>query len=166
MQKITPLLWFEGLAEEAAEFYVSIFKDSKIGNVSRYGETGPGAPGSAMMVDFQLDGQHFMALNGGREDGETDGTATLPRGAIALFVTCETQEEVDRLWDALGDGGEIIRCGWLKDKYGFAWNVVPQGLAELLGSSNREKSQRALQAMLQMKKLDINELRRAFDGAA
>jgi predicted 3-demethylubiquinone-9 3-methyltransferase (glyoxalase superfamily) len=163
MQKITPLLWFEGLAEEGAEFYVSIFKDSKIDNVSRYEEGGPGKPGSAMMVEFALEGQDFMALNGGGE-GEADDVPTMPRGSIALFITCETQEEVDRLWDALGDGGEILQCGWLKDKYGFAWNIVPQGLAELLGDPDREKAQRAMQAMLAMKKLDINALRRAFDG--
>jgi predicted 3-demethylubiquinone-9 3-methyltransferase (glyoxalase superfamily) len=164
MQRITPLLWFEGLAEEAAQFYVSIFKDSKIDNVSRYEEGGPGKPGSAMMVEFTLQGQDFMALNGGGTQGDRDGAPAMPRGSIALFITCETQAEVDRLWDALGDGGEMIQCGWLKDKYGFAWNIVPQGLAELLGSPDREKAQRAMQAMLQMKKLDINELRRAFEG--
>jgi predicted 3-demethylubiquinone-9 3-methyltransferase (glyoxalase superfamily) len=165
VQKITPLLWFEGLAEEAAQFYVSIFKDSKIDNVSRYGEAGPGEPGKAMMVEFTLEGQDFMALNGGRNEGEVDGTATLPRGSIALFITCETQAEVDRLWDALGEGGQILECGWLKDKYGFAWNIVPQGLGDLLGDPDREKAQRAMEAMLQMKKLDINELRRAFEGS-
>jgi predicted 3-demethylubiquinone-9 3-methyltransferase (glyoxalase superfamily) len=164
MQKITPLLWFEGLAEEAARFYVSVFKDSKIDDVSRYEEGGPGEPSNAMMVEFTLEGQDFMALNGGRSEGESDGTATLPRGSIALFITCETQAEVDRLWDALGEGGEILECGWLKDKYGFGWNIVPQGLGELLGNPDREKAQRAMQAMLQMKKLDINALRRAFDG--
>jgi predicted 3-demethylubiquinone-9 3-methyltransferase (glyoxalase superfamily) len=165
MQKITPLLWFEGLAEEAAEFYVSIFKNSKIDNVSRYEDAGPGQQGSAMMVEFTLQGQDFMALNGGRSDGEADGAEGIARGSIALFITCETQAEVDRLWDALGEGGEILQCGWLKDRYGFSWNIVPQGLAELLGSPDREKAQRAMQAMLAMKKLDINALRRAFDGA-
>lgn len=165
MQKITPLLWFGGLAEEAAEFYVSIFKDSKIDNVSRYEEGGPGESGSAMMVEFTLQGQDFMALNGGGSEDQAAGAPTMPRGSIALFITCETQAEVDRLWDSLGEGGEILQCGWLKDKYGFTWNIVPQGLAELLGAPDREKAQRAMQAMLAMKKLDINELRRAFDGA-
>ncbi|MGA8099220.1 MAG: VOC family protein [Candidatus Cybelea sp.] len=165
MQKITPLLWFEGLAEEAAEFYVSIFKDSKIDNVSRYEEGGPGEPGSAMMIEFTLQGQDFMALNGGGSEGQAADAPTMPRGSIALFITCETQAEVDRLWDSLGEGGEILQCGWLKDKYGFAWNIVPQGLAELLGAPDHEKAQRAMQAMLAMKKLDINVLRRAFDGA-
>jgi predicted 3-demethylubiquinone-9 3-methyltransferase (glyoxalase superfamily) len=165
VQKITPLLWFEDLAEEAAQFYVSIFKDSKIDNVSRYGEAGPGQPGTAMMVEFTLEGQDFMALNGGRNESEADGTPTIPRGSIALFITCETQAEVDRLWDALGEGGEILQCGWLKDKYGFAWNIVPQGLGDLLGDPDRERAQRAMEAMLQMKKLDINELRRAFEGS-
>ncbi|MGB8909076.1 MAG: VOC family protein [Candidatus Cybelea sp.] len=165
MQKITPLLWFEGLAEEATKFYVSIFNDSKIDNVSRYEEGGPGKPGSAMMVEFTLQGQDFMALNGGTGEAEADHVPTMPRGSIALFITCETQAEVDRLWDALGEGGEILQCGWLKDKYGFAWNIVPRGLAELLGNPDREKAQRAMQAMLAMKKLDINALRRAFDDA-
>jgi predicted 3-demethylubiquinone-9 3-methyltransferase (glyoxalase superfamily) len=165
MQKITPLLWFEGLAEEAAQFYVSIFENSKVDNVSRYEEGGPGKPGSAMMVEFTLQGQDFMALNGGGTEGGRDDATGMPRGSIALFITCETQTEVDRLWDALGDGGEIIQCGWLKDRYGFTWNIVPLGLAELLGNPDREKAQRAMQAMLQMKKLDINALRRAFDGA-
>jgi predicted 3-demethylubiquinone-9 3-methyltransferase (glyoxalase superfamily) len=163
MQTITPLLWFEGLAEEAARFYVSIFKDSKIENVSRYRDLGPGEPGSAMMVEFRLQGQDFMALNGGASETQGNG-ATIPRGGIALFVSCETQSEVDRLWEKLGEGGEILQCGWLKDKYGFAWNIVPQGLAELLGSSDRDKADRAMQAMLQMKKLDINELRAAYEG--
>jgi predicted 3-demethylubiquinone-9 3-methyltransferase (glyoxalase superfamily) len=164
MQKIAPLLWFGGLAEEAAQFYVSIFKDSKIDNVSRYEEGGPGEPGSAMMVEFTLQGQDFMALNGGSQ-GQADDAPTMSRGSIALFITCETQAEVDRLWDSLGEGGEILQCGWLKDKYGFTWNIVPQGLAELLGAPDRTKAQRALHAMLAMKKLDINALRRAFDGA-
>jgi len=168
MQTITPLLWFEGLAEEAARFYVSIFDGSKVDNVSRFGEAGPGEPGSAMMVEFQLEGQDFLALNSGANgeaNGKTGGASATPRGAIALFVTCETQAEVDRLWERLGDGGEIIQCGWLRDKYGFAWNIVPQGLGELLGGSDREKAARAMRAMLAMKKLDIDELRRAYDGA-
>jgi predicted 3-demethylubiquinone-9 3-methyltransferase (glyoxalase superfamily) len=166
MQTITPLLWFEGRAEEAARFYVSIFKDSAIGNVSRFGEAGPGDTGSVMLVEFRLAGQEFMALNSGSNDVEAAGTAAIAPGAIALFVSCETQAEVDRLWERLGEGGEIIQCGWLKDKYGFAWNIVPQGLADLLGSPDREKADRAMLAMLQMKKLDINELRAAYEGKA
>jgi predicted 3-demethylubiquinone-9 3-methyltransferase (glyoxalase superfamily) len=166
MQTITPLLWFEGLAEEAAQFYVSIFKDSGIENVSRFGEAGPGEAGSAMMVEFRLAGQDFMALNSGRSNGDVEGSAAGVPGAIALFVNCETQDEVDRLWRRLGEGGEILQCGWLKDKYGFAWNIVPQGLAELIGSSDRDKADRAMQAMLRMEKLDINELRAAYEGRA
>jgi predicted 3-demethylubiquinone-9 3-methyltransferase (glyoxalase superfamily) len=166
MPQITPLLWFGGEAEEAVNFYVSIFRDSKIDNVSRYDEDGPGRPGSAMMIEFQLNGQDFMALNGGGSDAASPTGSELPRGGIALFVNCETQSEVDRLWGRLAEGGEIIQCGWLKDRYGFAWNIVPDGLVELLGDPDREKAQRAFRAMLQMKKLDIDELRRAFDGAA
>jgi len=164
MQKITPLLWFDGLAEEAAAFYVSIFKDSKIENVSRFGDAGPGAPGSAMMVEFQLEGQDFMALNGGATDARSDAESEMKPGAVALFVTCETQSEVNYFWERLSADGEIIRCGWLRDKYGLAWNIVPQGLGELLGSPDREKANRAMVAMLQMEKLDIDELRRAFEG--
>jgi predicted 3-demethylubiquinone-9 3-methyltransferase (glyoxalase superfamily) len=159
---ITPLLWFNGQAEEAAKFYVSIFPDSKIDNVSHYGDAGPGKPGSAMMVEFTLGGQEFMALNGG--DSQDDSSPPLMRGSVALFVDCETQAEVDRLWERLSEGGEIVQCGWLRDKYGFSWNIVPKGLAELFGDPDREKADRAMRAMLNMKKLDIDELRRAFDG--
>ncbi len=165
MQTITPLLWFaDGRAEEAANFYVSIFRNSKIDEISRYGEGGPGESGSAMMVEFALEGQDFMALNGGENGGDSEADSSLPRGAIALFVSCETQAELDRLWARLGEGGEILQCGWLKDRYGFAWNLVPQGLGELLGNPDPEKKQRAMRAMLQMKKLDIDELRRAAAG--
>jgi predicted 3-demethylubiquinone-9 3-methyltransferase (glyoxalase superfamily) len=159
MSQIIPYLWFENQAEEAADFYVSVFRNSRIDNVSRYGEAGPGPHGSAMVVEFQLNGQDFMALNGGVAAG-SQGQAP-----IAMFVSCETQDEVDALWDKLSAGGAKLRCGWLKDKYGISWNVVPQGLGELLGSDERDGAQRALETMLEMEKLDINELRRAFDGA-
>ena len=123
MAEITPLLWFTGEAEEATKFYASIFGDSKIANVSHYGEAGPGEPGTAMMVDFELAGRAFVALNGG--DGEDNasgmGARNIRRGAIALFVSCETQAEVDRIWDRLTEGGEIVQCGWLIDRYGVAW---------------------------------------------
>ncbi|MBV8459499.1 MAG: VOC family protein [Candidatus Eremiobacteraeota bacterium] len=158
MPQITPFLWFENKAEEAAKFYVSLFKNSKIQNISYYSDAGPGPAGTAMVVEFALDGQDFMALNGG-PTGNVEG-----QPPISLFVSCETQDEVDKLWDKLGEGGRTLQCGWLVDKYGFTWNIVPQGLADLLGSDDAERQQRAMQAMLQMEKLDINELRRAYDG--
>jgi predicted 3-demethylubiquinone-9 3-methyltransferase (glyoxalase superfamily) len=157
MQKIVPFLWFDDKAEEAANFYVSIFKTSRIQNVSRYGDAGPGPSGSAMVVEFELEGQDFMALNGG-DSSQMSGSA------IALFVNCETQAEVDRLWEKLSEGGEKLQCGWLKDKYGFSWNIVPIGLSDLIGGPDPVKSQRAMKAMLQMEKLDIDELRRAYNA--
>jgi len=150
-------LWFDDKAEEAANFYVSIFKTSRIQNVSRYGDAGPGPSGSAMVVEFELEGQDFMALNGG-DSSQMSGSA------IALFVNCETQAEVDRLWEKLSEGGEKLQCGWLKDKYGFSWNIVPIGLSDLIGGPDPVKSQRAMKAMLQMEKLDIDELRRAYNA--
>ncbi|MEO9169668.1 MAG: VOC family protein [Candidatus Baltobacteraceae bacterium] len=156
MQKIVPFLWFEDKAEEAANFYVSIFKNARIDNVSRYGDAGPGPAGSAMVVEFQLEGQDFMALNGGQPNAASP--------AIALFVNCETQAEVDALWDKLSEGGAKLQCGWLSDKYGFSWNIVPVGLADLVGGPDPEKAQRAMKAMLQMGKLDIDALRRAYEG--
>jgi predicted 3-demethylubiquinone-9 3-methyltransferase (glyoxalase superfamily) len=161
MQKITPFLWFEGNAEEAAEFYVSIFKDSKIENVSRYGEAGPGPEGSAMVVEFILEGQEFMALNGG-PTGSDRPSAPYP-GSIALFVDCDTQGDVDRLWERLCDGGKKLQCGWVTDRFGVTWNIVPSGLSDVLHGSDSEKSQRAMKAMLQMEKLDIDELRRVYE---
>ncbi len=158
MSRIIPFLWFDGNAEEAVKFYVSIFKNSRIDNISYYGDAGPGPAGSVMVVEFQLEGQDFMALNG----GELAGSQGQP--PISLFVSCETQDEVDILWDRLAQGGETLPCGWLKDKYGFSWNIVPQGLIEILGSDDKERQQRAMKAMLQMQKLDINELRRAYEG--
>jgi predicted 3-demethylubiquinone-9 3-methyltransferase (glyoxalase superfamily) len=159
MSQIIPYLWFEHEAEEAVNFYVSMFKNSRIHNISRYGEAGPGPEGSAMVVEFQLNGQDFMALNGA-VPARSEGPAP-----IALFVSCETQDELDALWDKLSDGGESLPCGWLKDRYGISWNIVPQGLGELLGSGDRERAQRAMETMLEMKKLDINELRRAYAAA-
>lgn len=155
MQKITPFLWFDGKAEEAANFYVSIFKNSKIGNVTRCGEGAPGPKGSVMSVTFQLDGQHFFALNGGPLFSFTP--------AISFFVNCETQQEVDELWEKLSEGGKKERCGWLKDRYGLSWQVIPSVLGKLMGDKNAEKAKRVIQAMLQMNKLDIEGLRQAYD---
>ncbi|HEY2553976.1 MAG TPA: VOC family protein [Candidatus Cybelea sp.] len=162
---ITPLLWFNGKAEEAVNFYISSFSDSKVTNVSRYDAEGPGDEGDVMMIEFALEGQEYLALNGGGSDDGQESGSDIPQGGIALFVTCQTQAEVDRLWERLGEGGEYLPCGWLRDKYGFAWNIVPSGLVELLGNPDREKAGRAMKAMMAMGKLDINELRRAFDGA-
>lgn len=161
MQKIIPFLWFNDQAEEAANYYVSIFKNSKIEGVSRYSDAGPGPKGAAMVVEFQLEGQDFMALNGFDESGK----AELNTGSIALFVNCETQSEVDRLWDQLAEGGDKLQCGWLRDKYGISWNIVPVGLTDVIGGPDPEKAQRAMKAMLQMEKLDIDELRRAYAGS-
>jgi predicted 3-demethylubiquinone-9 3-methyltransferase (glyoxalase superfamily) len=154
--RITPFLWFDGQAEDAAKFYTSIFKDAKIVDVSRYGDGGPFPKDTAMMVVFQLDGQKFMALNAGPEFKFTE--------AISFFVRCEDQAEVDYYWDRLIQGGEESRCGWLKDKFGLSWQVVPTILRDLLGDDDEEKSGRAMQAMLTMSKLDIAALQKAFDG--
>ena len=156
MQKITPFLWFDHQAEEAANFYTSLFKDSRIVSISRYGEGGPGPQGTVFTVNFMLEGQEFIALNGGPE------FAFSP--AISFFVDCSTQAEVDRLWEKLTDGGEEVQCGWLKDKYGLSWQVIPKVLSQLLGDPDSEKSQRAMKAMLQMKKIDIEKIKRAYDG--
>jgi predicted 3-demethylubiquinone-9 3-methyltransferase (glyoxalase superfamily) len=156
MQKITPFLWFDNNAEEAAELYVSIFKDSKILSVSRYGDAGPGPAGSAMSVTFELEGQQFMALNGGPQYKFTE--------AISLFVHCTTQEEVDDLWARLSAGGEEGPCGWLKDRYGLSWQIVPSVLGEWLGDEDAERAKRVMQAMLQMKKLDIQRLKQAYES--
>jgi len=156
MQKITPFLWFNTQAEEAAKFYTSIFKNSKIGNSVRYGEAGPGPKGSVMTLTFQLEGQEFMALNG--------GPAYKFSPAISLFVNCKTQEEVDELWDKLSEGGAKIKCGWLQDKFGVSWQIIPSILGDLLGDDDEEKAGRAMQAMLKMKKLDIAKLKKAHAG--
>lgn len=162
-QAITPLLWFGGEAEEAVNFYVSVFSDAKIDTISRYGEGGPGPAGKPMMIEFTLEGQEFMALNGGEATESPTGAAP-PRGGIALFVTCKTQAKLDRVWDALAEGGEILQCGWLRDRFGFAWNIVPEGMGRYLGHDDPAKRERAMQAMLQMKKLDIDAIARAAEG--
>lgn len=156
MQKITPFLWFDTQAEEAAQFYVSIFENSRIVNITRCGDGGPGPKGSVLTVEFDLNGLRFVGLNGGPQFRFTE--------AISLAVTCETQEEVDRYWAALTAGGEEVQCGWLKDRYGLSWQITPRILVELLGDPNPQKAQRAMQAMMQMKKIDIAALRRACDG--
>lgn len=163
MPNITPFLWFTGQAEEAANFYVSIFKNSKISDVTRYGDAGPGPVGSVMTIDFELDGQGFMAINAPSSDSRVPGE-DFAQGKIALFVSCETQAELDELWEKLSEGGQRLPCGWVADRYGFAWNLVPAGLREVLGGDDEERSQRAMQAMLQMTKLDIDELRRVYES--
>lgn len=155
-QKITPCLWFDDKAEEAMNFYVSIFKNSRVKDIMRYGDAGPGTSGKVMAVTFELNGQEFMGLNGGPQFNFTE--------AISFFVSCDTQQEVDELWDKLTAGGEESQCGWLKDKYGVSWQIIPKALGEMLGDPDREKANRAMQAMLQMKKIDINVLKQAFDG--
>jgi predicted 3-demethylubiquinone-9 3-methyltransferase (glyoxalase superfamily) len=153
MQKITPFLWFDGKAEEAMNFYISIFKNSKVLSISRYGEAGPGPKGTVMTTTFELNGQEFIALNGGPQFTFTE--------AISFVVNCETQHEVDELWEKLSTGGQKSRCGWLKDKYGLSWQVIPTILVELLQDKDPAKSSRVMQAMLQMDKIDIETLRRA-----
>jgi predicted 3-demethylubiquinone-9 3-methyltransferase (glyoxalase superfamily) len=154
-QKISPFLWFDGKAEEAANFYISIFKNSKIVSVVRSGEAGPGPQNSVIYVTFQLEGQQFMALNG--------GPLFTFSPAISFFVNCQTQEEVDELWDKLSAGGEIQRCGWLKDKFGVSWQIIPSTLGQMLYDKDPVKSKRVMQAMLQMEKLDIKRLKQAYD---
>src|SRR5438270_6459558 len=158
MQKITPFLWFDSQAEEAANFYVSLFKNSKIQTVRRYGEAGPGPNGSVMAVNFQLGGQDFIALNGGPQFKFTP--------AISLFVNCDTQEEVDQLWDKLSAGGRKDRCGWLQDKYGLSWQIVPRALQQLMSDPDPKKSASVMHAMLQMDKIDIEALKRAHEKVA
>lgn len=154
MQKITPYLWFEDQAEEAVNFYTSIFKNSKVLNVSRYGEAGPGPAGSVMTATFELDGQEFMALNGGPQYKFTE--------AISFLVNCKTQKEVDELWEKLSDGGEEGPCGWLKDKFGVSWQIIPTALGEMLSDPNPSKAQRVMEAMLKMKKIEIPVLQQAY----
>ena len=158
MPQIIPYLWFDTQAEDAAKFYVATFKNSKIDDISRYSDAGPGPAGLAMTVRFTLDGQEIMALNG------TQPASVQGQPPVSLLATCETQEEVDRLWDELAEGGKMIQCGWLVDKFGITWNIVPEGIGELLGSDDSERQQRAMRAMMQMVKLDINEMRRAYEG--
>jgi len=156
MQKIAPCLWFDGKAEEAANYYTSIFKGSKILNVARYGDAGPGPKGTVMMVTFELEEQRFMALNGGPQYSFSP--------AISLFVDCETQAEVDELWDKLSAGGQQLQCAWLKDKFGMFWQIVPRALMELVQDRDTVKGQRVFQAMLQMTKINIEGLQRAYRG--
>src|SRR6266567_7719033 len=160
MQKITPFLWFDTQAEEAVKFYVSIFKNSRIVDVARYGEAGAevsGRPkGSVMTVKFQLEGQEFVALNGGPHFQFTE--------AVSFVVSCQTQEEVDYYWEKLSEEGKEVQCGWLKDKYGLSWQIVPTILGELLSDKDAAKSQRVMQAMLKMVKLDIKKLKQAAKG--
>ena len=156
MKKIIPFLWFDDKAEEAANFYVSLFKNSKIVTVTRYGDAGPGPKGKAMSVIFQLDGDEFYALNGGPMFKFTE--------AISLFINCETQEEVDRLWKNLSEGGSESRCGWLKDRYGLSWQVIPTALGKYLQDKDPVKSKRVMEAMLQMGKIDIKKLTQAYEG--
>jgi predicted 3-demethylubiquinone-9 3-methyltransferase (glyoxalase superfamily) len=154
MQKITPFLWFDGKAEEAMRFYVSIFKNSKVGAITRYEDAGPGPKGTVMVVTFQLDGQEFIALNGGPQFTFSP--------AISFVVNCETQEEVDAFWEKLSEGGEKLQCGWLRDKYGLSWQIVPTVLGEMMQDKDVEKSQRVMKAMLQMNKIDIERLKQAY----
>jgi len=156
MQKITPFLWFDDNAEEAMNFYLSIFKDSKVGSVSRYGEAGPGPAGAFMVGTFQIEGQDFMVLNGGAHYKMTP--------AISFMVHCQSQEEIDNLWDQLLEGGEAMACGWLTDKFGVTWQITPTILGELLQDEDPEKAGRVMQAMMQMIKLDIPTLQKAYDG--
>ena len=157
MKKITPFLWFDDKAEEAMNFYVAVFKNSKVGSVTRYGEGGPAPKGKVMTATFELDGQEFMALNAGPQFKFTE--------AISFYVNCETQEEVDELWEKLSNGGEKGQCGWLKDKFGLSWQVVPSILGKLLRDKDAEKSKRVMKAMLQMRKIDIKTLKLAYDQA-
>jgi predicted 3-demethylubiquinone-9 3-methyltransferase (glyoxalase superfamily) len=157
MQKITPFLWYDDKADEAANFYISIFKNSKVLSVLRYGEVGPGPKGSVMTVEFQLEGQEFVALNGGPHFKFTE--------AVSFAINCETQQEVDYFWEKLtADGGAESQCGWLKDKFGLSWQVVPTRAIELLKDKDASKSQRVMQAIMPMKKIDIATLERAAEG--
>jgi predicted 3-demethylubiquinone-9 3-methyltransferase (glyoxalase superfamily) len=156
MQKITPFLWFDDQAEEAMNFYVAIFRNSKPGNVIRYGDAGPGPKGSVMTASFELEGQQFTALNGGPRFRFTE--------AISFVVSCGTQAEVDELWERLSEGGETQRCGWLKDRFGLSWQIVPVVLIELLSNPDPEKSRRVMEAMMQMTKIDIAKLRQAYES--
>jgi len=156
MQKITPFLWYDNNAEEAVNLYLSVFKNSKITKVARYGDAGPGPKGSVMTIAFQLEGQDFIALNGGPMFKFTE--------AISLSVDCKTQQEVDELWDKLSAGGQPGQCGWLKDKFGLSWQIVPSILVEMLQDKDAEKSKSVMQAMMQMRKIDIARLRQAYEN--
>jgi predicted 3-demethylubiquinone-9 3-methyltransferase (glyoxalase superfamily) len=156
MHKITPFLWFDNQAEEAMNHYVSIFKNSKVGKITRYGDAGPGPKGSVMIASFELEGQPFTALNGGPQFKFTE--------AVSFVVDCETQAEVDELWEKLSAGGQEGQCGWLKDKFGLSWQIVPKALVELMSDPDPEKSRRVTEAMMQMTRIDIARLRQAHAG--
>jgi predicted 3-demethylubiquinone-9 3-methyltransferase (glyoxalase superfamily) len=156
MQRITPFLWFDNNAEEAMNFYVSIFKNSKVMRVTRYGEAGPGPAGTVMTTEFELDGQQFVGLNGGPRFKFTE--------AVSFTVKCETQEEVDYYWEKLSEGGEKSRCGWLKDQFGLWWQVEPTILGELMADQDPAKANRVMEAMLKMDKIEIEPLKRAHAG--
>jgi predicted 3-demethylubiquinone-9 3-methyltransferase (glyoxalase superfamily) len=155
-KKITPNLWFDGDAEEAAEFYTSIFENSRIVSKTHYPEGSPGTPGAVMTVEWELDGERFIGINGGPQFKFDE--------AVSFLISCADQDEVDHFWEKLTDGGEESQCGWLKDRFGLSWQVVPDGMGELFAGDDPERAQRAMQAMLKMRKLDIDELRRAADG--
>ena len=155
-QKITTFLWFDNNAEDAVNFYLTVFKNSKIRGISRYGAAGPGPNGTVMTIDFELDGQEFTALNGGPAFKFTE--------AISLVVHCDTQEEVDYYWEKFSEGGQKVDCGWVRDKFGLSWQITPNILLDLLQDSDRAKVDRVMKAMMQMKKLDIEELRKAAAG--
>jgi predicted 3-demethylubiquinone-9 3-methyltransferase (glyoxalase superfamily) len=155
MQKIAPFLWFDDQAEEATRFYVSIFKNSRVVSISRYGDAGPGPKGAVMVAVFELDGQEFLALNGGPQFTFSP--------AVSFLVHCKAQDEVDYFWEKLSEGGEKQQCGWLRDKYGLSWQIVPTILGELMQDKDSEKSKRVMEAMLQMQKIDIEGLKRAHD---
>jgi predicted 3-demethylubiquinone-9 3-methyltransferase (glyoxalase superfamily) len=156
MQRIVPFLWFDSNAEEAVNFYISVFKNSKILSITRYGDAGPGPKGTVMTMNFQLEGQDFMALNGGPHYTFSP--------AISFFVNCETQAEVDELWEKLTAGGSDVQCGWLRDKFGVSWQIIPRTLIELMQDKDPMKSQRVFKAMMGMIKIDIEGLKRAYRG--
>lgn len=156
MQKITPFLWFDGKAEEAMKFYTSIIPNSKVLGMVRVGDAGPGPKGSVLTANFVLNGVEFVALNGGPRFKFTE--------AVSFVLNCETQEEVDRYWEKLSEGGSTDMCGWLKDKYGLSWQITPIQLLQMIGDKDQQKADRAMKAMMQMKKLDIKALQKAFDG--
>ena len=157
MQKITPFLWFDNQAEEAVKFYTSIFKNSKTGKISRYGDAGPGPKGTVMVAEFEIEGQQYIALNGGPMFKFTE--------AISFVVNCQNQDEVDYYWEKLSAGGQKSQCGWLKDKFGLSWQIVPKRLPELLADPDRERAQRVMEAMLKMRKIEVDELERAAAAA-
>ncbi|HEX5965639.1 MAG TPA: VOC family protein [Pyrinomonadaceae bacterium] len=156
MPPITPFLWFDNNAEEAMNFYVSVFKNSKVNRIVRYGEAGPGPAGTVMTVEFELDGQEFVGLNGGPHFKFTE--------AVSFTVRCETQEEIDYYWEKLSEGGQKSRCGWLKDKFGLSWQVEPRILGDLMADKDPEKAKRVMEAMLKMDKIDIEPVKRAYEG--